>query len=96
LNVKEYDKALEYANMDYRMRPNNIDANDLMAWVYYKKKNYSEAKKYSDIVFQTKIKNADMLYKSGLIYAAAGDATTSARLKKEAISVSPYIDGSYQ
>jgi tetratricopeptide (TPR) repeat protein len=96
LNVNEYDKALEYANMDYRMRPNNIDANDLIAWVYYKKKNYSEAKKYSDIVFQTKIKNADMLYKSGLIYAAAGDATTSARLKKEAISISPYIDASAQ
>ncbi|KAA5534632.1 tetratricopeptide repeat protein [Taibaiella lutea] len=96
LNVNEYDKALEYASIDYKMRPNNIDANDLMSWIYYKKGNYTEAKKYSSVVFQTKIKNADMLYKSGLIYAAAGDQTTAAKLKKDAISVSPYIDASYQ
>jgi tetratricopeptide (TPR) repeat protein len=96
LNVNEYDKALEYAGIDYKMRPNNIDANDLMSWIYYKKGNYTEAKKYSSVVFQTKIKNADMLYKSGLIYAAAGDPTTAAKFKKDAMSVSPYIDASYQ
>lgn len=95
LNVHDYDKALQYATIDYNMRPGNIDANDLMAWVNYKKGNYTEAKKYSSIVFQTKIRNADMLYKSGLIYAAAGDATTAARMKAEAQSVSPYIDASY-
>lgn len=95
LNINDYDKALKYASIDHNMRPKNIDANDLMAWVYYKKGNYTEARKYNSVVFQTKIKNADMLYKSGLIYAAAGDVNTASKLKQEAMSVSPYIDAAY-
>jgi len=95
LNTGDYDNALKYATIDHDMRPNNIDANDLMAWIHYKKGDYAEARKYSDIVFQTKIRNADMLYKSGLIYAANGDAGTASRLKQEAMAVSPYIDAAY-
>lgn len=95
LNTNDYDKALQYASLDYKMRPANIDANDLMSWIYFKKGNYAEAQKYSGLVFQTKIRNADMLYKSGLIYAANGDANTGTKLKQEAMSISPYIDASY-
>jgi tetratricopeptide (TPR) repeat protein len=95
LNANELDKALQYAKVDYDMRPKNIDANDLMAWVYYKKGDFATAKKYSDVVFQTKIKNPDLLYKSGLIYAANGDANMGDKLKQEAMQISPYIDASY-
>jgi tetratricopeptide (TPR) repeat protein len=95
LNVSDYDKALKYAKIDYDMRPNNIDANNLMAWVYYKKGDYKTAEKYNSIVFQTKIKNADMLYKSGMIYAANGDASMGDKLKQEAIAISPYVDATF-
>ena len=95
LNTNNYDKALEYATTDYNMRPNNIDANNLMAWINYKKGDYKTAGKYNNIVFQTKIKNADMMYKAGMIYAANGDANMGNKLKQEAIAISPYVDESY-
>ena len=95
LSTNDLDKAMEYATIDYNMRPNNIDANNLMAWINYKKGDYKTAEKYNSIVFQTKIKNADMIYKSGMIYAANGDASTGNKLKQEAMLISPYIDASF-
>lgn len=95
VDINDYETALKYAQIDYDMRPNNIDANDLMAWIYYKEGKYAEAKKYSDVIFQTKTKNANLLYKSSLIYAANGDNTTANQLKREALGITPYIDASY-
>jgi tetratricopeptide (TPR) repeat protein len=95
LNTNNYDKALEYATIDYNMRPNNIDANNLMAWINYKKGDFKAASKYNNTVFQTKIKNADMIYKSGMIYAANGDADMGNKLKQEAMLISPYVDATF-
>ena len=92
LSVKDYDKALLHAQADYNLRPANIDANELMAWVLYLKGAYAEAVKYQDVVFKTKIKNANLSYKAGLVYAAAGNATRADQLKKEGLSISSFID----
>ncbi|RYZ49195.1 MAG: tetratricopeptide repeat protein, partial [Sphingobacteriales bacterium] len=92
LNVKDYDKALAHAKLDYAMRPDNIDANDLMAWILYKKGAFAEAKKYQDQVFVTKIKNATQTYKAALVYTAAGNAGMGETMKKEAMAISPFID----
>lgn len=43
LNIKNYEKALEHATADYNMRPQIIDANELMAWVLYKKGSFAAA-----------------------------------------------------
>ena len=37
LKVNDYDKALEHAMAEYNRRPDNIDVNETVAWVYYKK-----------------------------------------------------------
>lgn len=92
LNIKDYDKALTHARTDYKMRPKNIDANELMAWILYKKGSFAEAKKYQDQVFTTKIKNANQSYKAGIVYAASGDAVMATNMKKEALAISPFID----
>lgn len=92
LNIHDLDKALAHATIDYNMRPKNIDANDLMAWVLYKKGDFAAAKKYQDQVFITKIKNANQAYKAGLVYAAAGNAALGDNMKKEAVAISPFID----
>jgi tetratricopeptide (TPR) repeat protein len=92
LNIKNYEKALSHATADYRMRPQNIDANELMAWVLYKKGSFAEAKKYQDQVFTTKIKNANQSFKAGLVYAAAGNTVLGDQMKKEALAISPFID----
>jgi tetratricopeptide (TPR) repeat protein len=90
--TKEYDKALQYAKQDYDMRPTNIDANELMAWLSYLKGDNNAAKGYAEKTLVTNTKNATLLYKDGLIFSAAGDAARGDSLKKEALSIMPYID----
>lgn len=92
LATKEYDKALQYAKQDYNMRPANIDANELMGWLYYLKGDYASAKAHAEKTLVTGIKNATTLYRAGLIFAAAGDAARGDALKAEALSIMPYID----
>lgn len=94
INNQDLDKALAAALKDYNIRPDNIDANDLAAWIYYLKGDYTNARKHADKLFSTHIKNAAILYKAGLIYTAAGEAVKGTRYTKEALSISPYIDRS--
>ncbi len=92
LNTKDYTKALQHAKADYDMRPGNIDANDLMAWVLYRKGDYAAAQVYAGKVAGSKAKNANQLFKAGLIYAAAGNAERGNALRKEATGISVFID----
>jgi tetratricopeptide (TPR) repeat protein len=92
LNMKQYDKALEYARKDWESRPDNIDANELMAWIYYQKGDMAHAKEHAEKTMITHIANANTLYKNGIILAAAGDAARGNELKQQALAISPYID----
>ena len=92
LATKEYDKALEHARKDYDMRPSNIDANELMAWISYLKGDHRAAKGYAEKLFVTNTKSATTLYKAGLIFSAAGDAAKGDSLKKEALAIMPYVE----
>ncbi len=90
--TKDYNKAMQYAKQDYEMRPANIDANDLMAWLSYLKGDNAAAKTYAQKTLVTNGKNATTLYKDGLIFAAAGDAARGDSLMKEALAIMPYVD----
>ena len=92
LATKDYDNALKYATEDYNMRPANIDANELMAWISYLKGDAAAAKGYAEKTLITHTKNATTLYKDGLIFSAAGSAQRGDSLKQEAVSITPYID----
>ncbi len=92
LNIKDYDKALSFAKKDYDMRPDNIDANDLMAWISYRKGDLANAKMYAAKTDITHTRNANLLYKTAMIYAKAGDAVRADTTRKLAMSISPYID----
>ncbi len=92
LNVGNLDEAMKYAKTDLEMRPNNIDANELAAWIYYLKTDYSNAKLHADKMLATNTKNPTTLYKAGAIYAGAGDAEKGQKLMSEALAMNPYID----
>ena len=72
LKVNKYDQALEHALLEYNRRPDNIDVNETVAWVYYRKNQYSEALHYLSTALKTHSKNPVLLYRAGLIYAKAG------------------------
>ncbi len=86
------DKALQYAQTDINMRPENIDANNLLAWIYYLKGDYANAKIHANKMLLTNTKNANTLFEAGVIYESAGDPTKGKLLIQQAKSTSPYID----
>lgn len=92
LSSNKIDEALKYANNDLVMRPENIDANELAAWIYYLKNDNTNAKLHADKMMLTNCKNAEKLYKAGVIYAAAGENEKGQKLIAEAMATSPYVD----
>jgi len=92
MNANQLDKALGYAQNDLNMRPDNIDANELIAWIYYMKGDYANAKVHADKMLVTKTKNANTLFKAGAIYSKAGDAAKGNELVLQAKALNPYID----
>lgn len=92
LSNKNYDKALTHALEDLQLRPANIDANELVAWIYYMRKDYANARTYADRMLATNTKNANTLYKAGTIYLHSGDVEKGNALIQSATNVNPVID----
>ena len=92
MDTKQNEKALQYALKDLTMRPDNIDANELVAWLYYLDGDYANAKTYAAKTLRTNTKNATTLYKAGMVYATAGDAAKGNELMQQAREISPFID----
>lgn len=92
LDAGKPDMAMDYAKKDLAMRPENIDANELAAWIAYKRNDYSAAKEYASKMMATNTMNAVTLYKAALIYKAAGDNAMSETLMTKARSVNSYLD----
>jgi len=91
LRVNNYDKALEHALMEYNRRPDNIDANETVAWVYYCKKQSSEALPYLRTALKTHSRNPVLLCRAGLIYASIGHRSEAKTFLQEALSGDPAI-----
>lgn len=73
LKINEVDKALDHALAEYNRRPENIDANETLAWVYYQKGAYAKAIPYMKVALKTNSKNPVLLCRAGLIYEKTGD-----------------------
>ncbi len=96
LKVNDKDKALEHALLEYNRRPDNIDVNETVAWVYYNRGEYAKAVPYIKVALKTNSKNPVLLSRAALIYYKAGDnPMAKAILVKTTIS-NPYIDKSLQ
>jgi tetratricopeptide (TPR) repeat protein len=74
VDVKDYDKALQHALMEYNRRPMNIDVNETLAWVYYKRGEYQKAIPYIQAALRTNSKNPTLLARAALILKQTGTA----------------------
>lgn len=92
MNAGKLDEALKFAKTDLEMRPSNIDANELAAWIYYLKGDYANARTHADKMLATNTANANTLYKAGAIYTAAGVPDKGSELMNKALAVNPLID----
>lgn len=92
LKINNLDKALEHALLEYNRRPDNIDVNETLAWVYYYKADYNNALKYITVALKTKCKNPTLLCRAGLINNKAGDKQIAKSLLQTALENSPNIN----
>jgi tetratricopeptide (TPR) repeat protein len=91
LDTYDYSKALRHALVEYKRRPENIDVNQALAWVYYKLGKYEEADKYVSVALKTNSKNPVLLYEAGLIKKSSGKMEEGLRMISEAKSINPFI-----
>ncbi len=91
LAVNNCDKAIEHALLEYNRRPNNIDANETVAWAYYQKADYAKAEQYINVALQTDCKNPTLLCHAGLIYAKIGDRSVARDYFQQALKDNPNI-----
>ncbi len=91
LNGYKYDLALKHALIEYNRRPDNIDVNQTLAWVYYKLGEYSDANKYIQVAMRTGSKSPVLLYEAGLIKVKAGEKEKGLALMNESLQINPFI-----
>jgi len=86
------DNALKHALIEYGRRPENIDVNQTVAWVYYKMKDYDKALPYIKVALKTNCKNPVLLCNAGLIYAKTNQPALAKSTLQEALKNNPNID----
>ena len=91
LKVNNPDKALEHAMLEYNRRPDNIDVNETVAWIYYNKGDYAKAIPYIKAALKTHSKNPVLLSRAGLIFYKSGEKELAKSMLQEAAVSNSYI-----
>ncbi len=89
MGVVDFDRALEYALLEYSRRPDNIEVNETVAIVYYKRKEYEKALPFIKAALKTNSKKPELLYYAGLIYLKNGDKIKGQHYINEAVRNNP-------
>jgi len=91
LQNNDYDKALEHALAEYNRRPKNIDVNETMAWVYYKRNEIAKALPYVAAATITHSMNPVLLCTAGLVYTKTGDAVKGKKMLSLGLKHNPVL-----
>jgi tetratricopeptide (TPR) repeat protein len=91
LKISNYGKALDHALLEYNRRPENIDVNETVAWVYYCKGEYAKALPYLKVALKTNSKNPTLLCHAGLIYERVGEKALAKNFLQAALQSNPNI-----
>ena len=91
LKTGDLSGALVHAMAEYNRRPENIDVNETLAWVYYSRGEFQKALPYIKKAMRTGSRNPTLLCRAGLIFGRVGDTTSAKRLLEQALNDSPTI-----
>lgn len=92
LKTNQFDKAVDHALIEWNRRPDNIDVNETVAWVYYSKGDYAKALPFAQAALKTNCKNPTLLCRMGLIYFKNADKQNAGKLLKAGLSANPNIN----
>lgn len=85
----QLDSALVYGLNEYKKRPQNIDVNHALAWVYFNQHNLKQAQQHMDVALRTGSKDPELLQEAGAIELALGNAGQSTKLLAAARKTNP-------
>lgn len=91
----DLDEALAYAHKEYELRPNNIEVNQLMAAVHYKRGELAKAKQYLEVAMRTNSQNPELLCLAGLIYVHNQEMSKGKQLIQQVFQTNPYQDHAF-
>ncbi len=91
IQLKDLDKALAHAMAEYKRRPDNIDVNETMAWVHYKRNEFEKALPYITKAFSTNSKNPVLLSIAGMIYSKTGDKVKGKEMLEIGLENNPVL-----
>lgn len=92
LKINDVNNALKHAQIEYERRPENIDVEETLAWVKYKKGDFAEANKLINKALKTNSKNPTLLCRAGLIKIKAGETEKGKELVKKALELNPFME----
>ena len=69
LTLGDTKMALEHATREWLRRPENIEANECLAWVYFQKNDFAQAKMYIERALKTQSKEPILLERAAMIMA---------------------------
>ncbi|MCI4666660.1 MAG: tetratricopeptide repeat protein [Bacteroidia bacterium] len=88
----DHKKALEYAWTEYEYRPQNKDANQLLAAIYLKMEDYKQAEKHLKVALATGSTNAELKAMEALVLHEKGQENAAKKLFKKYFNQDPYQD----
>lgn len=91
LKMGDTDNALLHATREWNRRPDNIDVNECLAWVYFQKNDFANAAKYMEKALKTNSQNPRLLIRAGQIFEKNGDSIRGNTLIKKALSINKFI-----
>jgi tetratricopeptide (TPR) repeat protein len=83
------DVALSLAQTARRLRPDNPETADTLAWAYFTKGNYSQARDLLEDAIKEQPNDASMQYHLGMTYSKLDDKSDAVSHLKKAASIDP-------
>ena len=91
LKIGDLSHALDYALFEYKNRPDNIDVNELLAWVYFKNGDNAKALDHIDAALKTGSQKPSLLWKAGNIYLKNSQEQKGNMLIEKALKMNTFL-----
>ena len=91
LKIGDLSHAIDYATFEYGIRPDNIDINELMAWVYFKNGEYGKAIFNIEKAIRTGSQKPTLLWKAGNIYLKNNQIEKGNALINKALQINKFL-----
>jgi predicted Zn-dependent protease len=92
LKTNQLDKALQHAMVEQQRRPDNIDACETLARVYFKMGKPAEAAALLETALRTKSQKPERLALAGQVKNALGQQAEGEALIAQGMALKPYME----